>query len=568
MNEDLKIIKKNYGENMAHLCRELFPSLLEKEGLLSSILLSKFAPTRSLYEDIKEQYYEESFKNYIYSFVDVEKKETEVQKTVSELLDEAGYEFHECHSEKDIQSFKKYYAPKEELCTFNGNRLNRCFVFFAVKKDVEKIKREDFREPNRQDRYGTSVISIQFSRGTNNTLSIKNRYNHRVNNPDATFSNNLENIIPGLTVAFEREYGLKINQNEYQGFELDNYVMGNDKKFYRYNYEINNIYYCENNTIVANGEVIPLNKSQYLLIDYFIIDLKEKKVTTLDQELNDSFIDCFDKIDKIEIINEQEDKIVRIKSLEKEDVVIKINKYGQIIELKDSNIKYIKNDFLEYNKTLKVIELSNLEEVGNYFLTRLITVEKLYLPKLKKIGKSFLVRIEEIDELSLPSLEKTGQWFMDNCDSIEKLDLPNLVQIDDYFLGQCVRIEEYNMPKVKKIGIYFLNQIEHFEELNLPNLEEVGDYFMIDSKNIDRINLPKLKKVGLLFLPSIEELEELSLPNLEETGNDFMEECITIDKIYLPKLMKTGDNFLINCTNPQKFEVGGQNEETRNNKSR
>lgn len=28
MNLDLKIIKKEYGEEMSHLCRELFPTIL------------------------------------------------------------------------------------------------------------------------------------------------------------------------------------------------------------------------------------------------------------------------------------------------------------------------------------------------------------------------------------------------------------------------------------------------------------------------------------------------------------------------------------------------------------
>ena len=38
---------------------------------------------------------------------------------------------------------------------------------------MDEIKREDFTEPMRQDKYGTSVISIQFTRGDINTLSIK-----------------------------------------------------------------------------------------------------------------------------------------------------------------------------------------------------------------------------------------------------------------------------------------------------------------------------------------------------------------------------------------------------------
>ena len=211
MIDDLKIIKKEYGEKMAHLCRELFPIILETKGLLSKIIMSKFARNYFLYDDLIENDMIEQFKNYIYSLVDVENKDyLSINKSIKELLNEAGYDFYECHSESDIQSFRKYYAPGEELCTFtNGNRLERCFVFFAVKKNVDEIKRENFQNPERQDEYGTSVISIQFTRN-GHTLSIKNRYNHKVNNPDATFGNNLENIISGLTKAFEDEYNLKI----------------------------------------------------------------------------------------------------------------------------------------------------------------------------------------------------------------------------------------------------------------------------------------------------------------------------------------------------------------------
>ena len=187
MNNELKQIKKIYGEEMMHLCRELFPSILEKEGLLLSILENNLAPTHSFAGDIKEHNLYEEFKNWIYSFIDVKKDNLVItNKTPFELMDEAGYTLYECKTEEDIQSFRKYYARNEMLCTiYNGGRLNRCHVFFAVKKNVDEIKRENFTNPQRQDEYGTSVISIQFSRGKINTLSIKNRYNHTVNKPDA-----------------------------------------------------------------------------------------------------------------------------------------------------------------------------------------------------------------------------------------------------------------------------------------------------------------------------------------------------------------------------------------------
>jgi len=149
--DELKLIKKHYSEKMMHLCRELFPSLLEKEGLLFSLLEKDFAYSKFLANDILKQELESKFKNYIYSLVDVENKKIEVIKTPKELLDEAGYILYECNSESDIQSFKKYYAENEELCTFRGGRLNRCHVFFAIKKNINDIKRENFKNPTRQD---------------------------------------------------------------------------------------------------------------------------------------------------------------------------------------------------------------------------------------------------------------------------------------------------------------------------------------------------------------------------------------------------------------------------------
>ena len=96
--DELKLIKKHYSEKMMHLCRELFPSLLEKEGLLFSLLEKDFAYSKFLANDILKQELESKFKNYIYSLVEVENKKIEVIKTPKELLDEAGYILYECNS--------------------------------------------------------------------------------------------------------------------------------------------------------------------------------------------------------------------------------------------------------------------------------------------------------------------------------------------------------------------------------------------------------------------------------------------------------------------------------------
>ena len=80
MIDDLKVIKDNYGEKMSHLCRSLFPSILEQKGLLSKVLLSKFSPNRYLYDDIIDNHLEDEFKNFIYCFFNVEKETIETNK--------------------------------------------------------------------------------------------------------------------------------------------------------------------------------------------------------------------------------------------------------------------------------------------------------------------------------------------------------------------------------------------------------------------------------------------------------------------------------------------------------
>ena len=223
--DDLKRIKKEYGENMAHLCRSLFPTILETPGLLYHILSTHFAKSKSLYGDITNSHKEYLFKEYIYHFsdIEIEKEETEV-KSVKELLDDAGYDFFECKNNEDIQRFKKYYEPSEELCTFKDPfRIESHYIFFIVKKDVDKIRRDDFKEPEREDEYGTSVLDLQFDKGQVQRVSIKSRYNHTVKNPDATYSNNLDAIVPGLTNAFEHDYGFNISKASTLGFSLDDY---------------------------------------------------------------------------------------------------------------------------------------------------------------------------------------------------------------------------------------------------------------------------------------------------------------------------------------------------------
>lgn len=518
-NKDLKWIKKHYSEKLAHICRELFPTLLETTGLLPKILNDNFAKSSRLGDDIESQHKLDDFKSFIYSFVDVENNNAlNVNKTPEELMSEAGYILYpECRTEEDIQRFRHYYFsgeetpvysggnPKrctgEELCTFNGGRLNSCRVWFAVKKEVVEDEHAIKRSitPKRQDNYGTSVISIQFSRSGMATLSIKNRYNHSVNQPDATFSNNLDNIIIGLTEAFNRTYNLNL-QNQKQPLEIEGYVKANDGKYYRYNFEKYNIYYCENNVIIDNFEVKQLDP-RYVLMDCYIVDLSTNTITMYDKSLKDCFIETLGKIEKITLERDDEkNKVIRVQVKNGEDILITVNKYGQIIKLYNSNVKTCGNSFMEYNNSLISLSLPNLKSCGDSFLFENQCLSTITLPNLKSCGISFMAKNNTITSLSLPNLVQCGDFFIYYNTSLTTLSLPNLKICDSRFISDNEKLTTVFLPNLKSCGDNFLSNNNALITLSLPKLVSCESFFLRNNKTLKTLNVPRLKKFGYSFL--------------------------------------------------------------------
>ena len=389
-------------------------------------------------------------------------------------MNEAGYNLFECTTEEEIQRFRKYYAKGEELCTFNGNRLKTNRVFFAVKKNVDEIIRENFPNPKREDLYGTSVISIQFTKGGGNYLSIKNRYNHTVVNPDATFKNNLDNIIEGLTESFERYYGIK-RQTKSNNFEMPGYVMANDGKYYKFNYEINNVYYCPDNIIIDNFETVKFPKEKYIVLDYFVLDLVNKKLSSYDNTNFDSFKDTINNIKKINIINNGDIKEITIQQKDGNITTIYLNKQNCIIKYINNYVEEIGNYFLYYNKCLEELNLNNVRLIKHDFLFNNKMLQKIELNNVRSILNDFL-RNSSMEYLYLENVEQIGDNFMSNS-CILKFSAPKLRKVGDFFLAFC-QLTEMNTPLLEEYGWGFL----------------LGD---IGFKNYFEENIEKQKKLTL-----------------------------------------------------------------------
>lgn len=521
--DDLKLIKRYYGEEMMHLCKKLFPTVLEHQGLLFSILNSKFSHNKFLSSDIIGECLVKDFQCYILGQIKDEKVLVKTNKSPKELLKSVGYDLYEVKNDNDLQNYKKYYRFNEELCSFSEHRCTDHFVFFAIKENALDLKREDFTEPKRQDEYGTSVISIQFTFGKRNVISIKNRYNHSVNNPDATFSNNLENIVPGLTYAFEKKYNFNIKNDVDEDFDIDGYVIGNDGKYYKYNYEINGKYYCINNTIVdEDGKVIKYEMEKYILMDYFLLDLVNKKIELIDKNIIDGF-KIEGEIEAISVTKIEDLKRILIKIKNKKDVVLFINKFNKIVSIEDNNTKIVEDNYLFYNEVLENIELKNARLIKSYFLNYNTKLSSINIDKVSIIEDNFLIYNENLKRLYIPRVEHIKDDFLTFNEGLNEIVIPNLESIGKRFLNYNNSLIKINAPSLEYIGPMFMKNNNSLVDFVAPSLLEIDSSFLVKNNSLISITIPRIQKIGGNFLYKNTTLKYYELSNDFEVQIRFLE---------------------------------------------
>ena len=224
---------------------------------------------------------------YLVSLKNIQIAEQAVHMDPIELLSRAGYDAYVADTLEKQNAIKKYYAPGEELCTFRDSaRFQKYYIINAVRKDVDKIRREDFPAPEREDKYGTSVISIHILK-TGGFISIKNRYNHTVPNPDNTLNSNPDNIITGLSDAIKHHFGVDFSA---QQVRLPNHYTIINNQIIQFDTERNNVY-CAENFYAKDGKVYEIDKnSEIMLGDGLLLDLRTKKVRDITQNPSSEFV--------------------------------------------------------------------------------------------------------------------------------------------------------------------------------------------------------------------------------------------------------------------------------------
>ncbi len=471
-------IKKQNGERFAKAIRAYDNGIFDIENL-DKIL--KYAGRSA-----------ESIMNYLVSLKNIKIEEYGVYKHPIDLLNKAGYDAFYVETLEQQNSIKKYYALGEEICTFRDeNRYKNYHIIHCVSKNVDKIKRKN--HPQREDEYGTSVMSIQILK-EGGFISIKNRYNNNVKNPDNTLNSNPDNIIQGLSEALKHTYNVDFSSLKVK--LPKNYIEINGQLI-KYNIEIDNIY-CGNTFYIQNGEIHEINKADELMLDNFILNWKTNEIkNTIGQK--DTFINALNqeiKDKNLQVIKNKEGNKCLMADGYK---ILELNN-GQIVKLDFPNVTEIGNEFLVYNRKLEELKLSNVESIGKSFMPYNHSISSADLPKLKEINDWFLVNNSTIKEIKLPKIEKIGNDFLLYNQKIKEIDFPYLKSIGDKFLHTNISISKVNLPKVKKIGKEFLYSNVALKEIKVPNAKDIGSYFLVKNYILEKINIKNAEKIGDKFL--------------------------------------------------------------------
>ena len=357
------------------------------------------------------------------------------------LLAQAGYDAFYADSLDKQNSIKKYFQPGELLCTFNDAARHKDFhIVHAVRKDVAQIRREDFKgKEQRQDEYGTSVISIQMLK-TGGFISIKNRYNHAVVGCDNTFNSNPDNIIYGLSAALKARFNVEFSASK--NALPDGFVLMNDRVF-KYHTERRNIYYGDQ-AWAQNGVIHDVNKAAGdALFEWFLFDNKTKMLRKIDNEVKDSFAEDFNR------------------------------DYGGNPGL------YVKDGHLMLGDDVLIgAEHSR--------------IKTLCLPALTTMGDHCLYDIPTLTSFKADALMTMGSFCLESARALTSFESPALTMMGNDCLRNSNALTSFKANALTTMGNGCLCDVEALKSFEADALTTMGDYCLSYTRALTSFEAPRL----------------------------------------------------------------------------
>ncbi len=405
------------------------------------------------------------------------------------LLDQAGYDAFYADTLEKQNSIRSYFKKGELLCTFNDSaRYKNYYIVHAIKKDVDNIDRKEFDgQEERQDKYGTSVISIQMSKD-GGFISIKNRYNHTVSGCDNTFNSNPDNIITGLTNSLKAYFNVDFSATDAP--LPDNFVAMGERVF-KYSYEAGNIYYADQ-AWATGGRIHTVNKRNGdALFDEFLFDNKTKMFTNIDPNSNDSFVHDFNKY----YGGNQSLKVKNGNLTLNGDILIGAEA-SRITTINLPEIKAIKDNFLRYASSLTSVTMNNLETMRDECFKDAKSLTSVTMNNLKSMRNRCFVIAESLTSVTMNNLETMGDGCFKDARSLTSVTMNNLETMGDKCFMNAQSLTSVTMNNLKYMGNECFRSAGSLTSVTVNNLETMKDECFRSAGSLTSVTMNNLKSMG------------------------------------------------------------------------
>ncbi len=218
-------------------------------------------------------------------------------------------------------------------------------------------------------------------------------------------------------------------------------------------------------------------------------DLKEKTVSLYDNSDDSTFHEVFENIDKIEVINKDGGKEITTYKDEKEDMIITLDKYNNIIKFAAFNLKEIPDSFIQHNRKLEELFLPEVEIIKHAAFFENIKLNKIYIPKATEIGVMTFFNNLDLEELHAPSLEELEKRVFYKNRKLQKIYAPKLNCVYSEAFCYNEKLEFFYSPNLEtlEIGNFYRNRrFSNFSVEEIRNLSK--------SSNKSKILVPKTRK--------------------------------------------------------------------------
>lgn len=447
------------------------------------------------------------------------------------LLDQAGYNAFYADTLEKQNSIKHHFAQGELLCTFNDcSRYKEHYIVHAVKKDVNTIKREDFKgKEQRQDAYGTSVISIQMLKD-GGFISIKNRYNHAVSAPDNTFKSNPDNIIDGLSTSLKNYFNVTFStsQNELpEGFIL----IGN--KIFKYNNEIRNVYYGDQ-ALVKNGVIHEVNKSSGdALFEKFLFDNKKKVLRAVDPTYEDRFVDDFNRY-----YGGNRGLNVRNGNLYLNDELVIGAEQSRIKTLYLSKFTSMSPDCLSSADYLTHFEAPLLKKMSCGCLRHVCSLIYFKAEALEEMGDNCVQNAILLKHFIAPALKIIGLKSLFNVDSLIRFEAPSLKKMCTDCLHSATALTHFIAPALETLGAYCLYNVQSLIHFEANSLQVMQGRSLVKAPSLKSFVAKSLLIMRSICLQQVDSLTHFEAPRLKEMWGDCLTEAPALTSFKCPNLKK------------------------------